>query len=202
MDSTTEPDSLHPHIAASLTDVVTERLDLRRFRLDDLEGLATVFSNSDVWRFPYGRAFTREETEEFINDQIHHWESFGFGCWAARERGSDRVIGFVGISVPTFLPEILPAVEVGWRFEPSSWGKGYASEGGRAALDEAFSSLGLLEVWSVTQIENSASSAVCEHLGMRMERSTLVPANEKRGELDALLFRITERQWNDSRSAR
>ncbi len=67
----------------------------------------------DVWRFPYGRGFSREETAEFLNTQLNEWRSCGFGCWLATERESHRIIGYVEISVPTFLPEILPAVEVG-----------------------------------------------------------------------------------------
>ena len=36
---------------------------------------------------------------------------------------------------PTFLPEILPAIEVGWRLDPDVWGKGYATGGASRALD-------------------------------------------------------------------
>jgi len=55
---------------------------------------------------------------------------------------TDRLIGYIGISVPTFLPDILPAVEVGWRFDPEAWGRGYASEGAREVLIPANSRRG------------------------------------------------------------
>ncbi|WP_424775094.1 GNAT family N-acetyltransferase [Novosphingobium sp.] len=44
-----------------------------------------------------------------------------------------QAIGYVGISVPHFLPDILPAVEAGWRFDPVAWGQAYATEGASAA---------------------------------------------------------------------
>ncbi len=57
----TEPDlrALHPPIAGPLPDVTTDRLDLRRFRPGDEAVLAPVFAKPEVWRFPYGRGFTR-----------------------------------------------------------------------------------------------------------------------------------------------
>jgi RimJ/RimL family protein N-acetyltransferase len=177
----------HPPIAAPLRDRTTERLDLRRFRPDDLDELAIVFENREVWKFPYGRAFTREETSDFLHAQIREWDDCGFGCWIARERTSNRVIGYVGISVPMFFPEILPAVEVGWRFDPTVWGMGFASEGARAALTEGFNTLGVDEICSVPQADNSASSRVCDRIGMRLERNVTIPANSRRGELAALL---------------
>jgi len=190
-----DPNANHPRIAASLSDVATERLELRKFREDDLDELAIVFANPEVWQFPYGRAFTRDETSVFVTIQIREWEDCGFGCWIARERASGRVIGYVGLSVPNFLPEILPAVEVGWRFEPAAWGKGFASEGARAALDEAFTTLGLIEVYSVPQAENPSSAAVCERIGMSLERKVVIPANSQRGELEGLLYLITRENW-------
>ena len=186
----------HPQIRAPLGDVTTDRLELRRFRSGDLDDLAAVFEKPEVWRFPYGRGFTREETAAFLQTQLAEWSTCGFGCWLAIERKSDRVIGYVGLSVPVFLPEILPAVEVGWRFDPGVWGRGYASEGARAALAEAFTTLGLNEVCSVPQSDNPASSRVCERLGMRFEREVVIPATSRRGVLTGLLYEMSQSEWS------
>ena len=153
-----------PPIIAPLGDRVTPRLRLRRFEVSDVDALSVVFAKPEVWRFPYGRGFTREETAGFLATQIAEWHRHGFGCWLAIEKASNRVIGYVGISVPHFLPEILPAVEVGWRFDPDVWGRGYATEGATAALDEAFGTLGLREVCSAPQSANPPSSRVCERI--------------------------------------
>lgn len=174
---------------------MTERLDLRRFRAQDLDALVSLFAKPEVWRFPYGRGFTREETAAFLETQLEEWDVCGFGCWLAEERGRDRAVGYVGLSVPGFLPEILPAVEVGWRFDPEVWGRGYASEGARAALAEAFDTLGLEEVSSVPQAGNPASSRVCERIGMRFEREVVIPANSRRGQLAGLLYAISRAEW-------
>lgn len=73
----------HPPIAERMPDVLTERLDLRRFDVDDLDALAAVFAQPEVWQFPYGRAFTREETAAFLRVQMNEWAQCGFGCWIA-----------------------------------------------------------------------------------------------------------------------
>ena len=184
-----------PPILGSLPDTRTHRLDLRRFDSGDLDDLAPVFAQEEVWRFPYGRGFTRAETKEFLDRQIAEWRNLGFGCWVARTIGDGRIIGFVGLSVPTFLPEILPAVEVGWRFSPSVWGNGYATEGATAALDHAFTTLGLLSVCSVPQADNPPSARVAERLGMSLLRQVKIPASERRGDLAGLLYEIGRDEW-------
>lgn len=186
---------LHPPIEAPLPDVETERLTLRRFREDDLDRLAHVFAHREVWQHPYGRAFSRDETAAFLKAQLYEWDTCGFGCWIAIARTLSEVIGYVGISVPTFLPEILPAVEVGWRFDPAFWGQGLASEGARAALREAFVTLQLDEVTSVPQADNPSSSRVCERIGMHLQRSVHIPANSRRGEVEALLYTMSRDEW-------
>ena len=102
-----------PPIAAPLGPASSERLLLRPFRVEDVDELAKVFARPEVWRFPYGRAFSRAETVSFIEAQMDEWKEVGFGCWVARLKSTEEVIGYVGLSVPTFVPDLLPAVEVG-----------------------------------------------------------------------------------------
>ncbi len=176
--------------------VTTERMHLRPFADGDLDGLAEVFAKPEVWRFPYGRGFSREETRDFLRSQIEHWDRFGFGCWIAElAADGDPIIGYVGLSVPHFLPDILPAVEVGWRFDPDHWGHGFATEGARAALEEGFTRMGLEEICSLPQSTNPPSSRVCERLGMRFDRSITCPATDRRGAVEARMYVMTADEW-------
>ena len=187
--------TLGPTLAAPLADVDTDRLHLRRFRPDDVGALAVVFAKREVWEFPFGRAFTRDETASFVAARIDEYESCGCSCWVASERATDRVVGYVGISVPTFYPEILPVVEVGWRFDPDVWGRGYATEGARAALDQSFGPLGLDRVCSLPQAENTASVRVAERLGMARTRTVELPGDARRGPVNVAEFWITAAEW-------
>jgi RimJ/RimL family protein N-acetyltransferase len=175
--------------------VFTERLELRRMRPDDVEALADVFAVREVWQFPYGRGLTRGETAEFLDAQVRAWSTYGFGLWIAVERAHAQTLGFVGLSVPLFLPEVLPAVEVGWRLHPAAWGKGYATEAARAALRQGFETLGLDEICSLPQSINPASYRVCERLGMRFAREATLPANERRGAVSARLYTLARSEW-------
>ena len=69
------------------------------------------------------------------------------------------MIGWAGLAVPHFLPEILPAVEVGWRLSGPSRGRGLATEAGRAALEYGFTDGGLDCIVSLYEPENVASGA-------------------------------------------
>jgi RimJ/RimL family protein N-acetyltransferase len=193
---------LSPPIAAPLGNVTTERLSLRRFERDDLDELASVFEHREVWEYPYGRAMTRAETEDFLDGQIDHWNLHGFGCWTAREKLNGNLIGYLGLSVPTFLPEILPGVEVGWRLTPTAWGKGFATEGARAALHEAFTTMQLDHVCSLPQADNPRSGRVAERLGMTLVREVTVAADARRGEVVAQHYEITRDDWRSRQPER
>lgn len=140
---------------------------LRPFRPDDIGPLAVVFADPAVWWYPLRRGFTSEESERFVERQIRSRETNGFGMWAAGLKGSDELIGVVGLAVPDWLPEVLPAVEAGWRLHPRYWGRGLATEGAEASLRYGFDVLGLDRIISIYMPDNVASGRVMAKLGMR-----------------------------------
>lgn len=192
--------SSSPPVAGRLADVTTERLILEPMGAGSVDLLEPVFAKVEIWRYPYGRAFTRAETEAFVASQIEHWETLGFGLWVVREQGSNESVGYVGLAVPTFLPEVLPAVEVGWRLDPGVWGHGYATEAATAALAGAFEVLGLAEVISLPQIDNPSSVRVAERIGMRHARTLIAPATDKRGPVEVAMMTVTSDDWASVKS--
>jgi len=111
-------------------EVHTDRLVLRRWRDADFDDLRAVFAKPEVWWYSDRRGRTSEETRAFLDRRIELWEARGWSQWAVVHREHARLIGFLGLEPPTFLPEVMPTVEVGWRLDPEYWQRGLATEGG------------------------------------------------------------------------
>ena len=77
------------------------------------------------------------------------------------------MIGFLGLMIPSFEAHFTPAVEIGWRLSSTHWNQGYATEGAKAVLHYAFTSLNLPEVVSFTAVNNLASRRVMEKIGLQ-----------------------------------
>lgn len=157
-------------------EIRTRRLLLRRWRAEDVEPFAAMGRDREVMRY-IGSGATRTHEQAVLSVQAfeREWEEQGYGLFAVELLDGARMIGFTGLAHPTFLPEIMPAVELGWRFSRSSWGKGYATEAAGAALDFALVQLRLPEVVSIFQAENHASARIVRKLGMRFDRETVDP---------------------------
>ena len=65
---------------------------------------------------------------------IGHWQIRGYGFFSVESKDSGEWVGRVG---PWF-PEGWPEPEVGWTIAPEHWGKGFATEAGRASIEFAF----------------------------------------------------------------
>ena len=189
-----------PRTAGRLGPTRSARLDLTPVNSSHRDSLSAVFAKEEVWQFPFGRGLTREETAAFIESQVEHWATLGFGAWVATVRGHDTPIGFVGLSVPEFLPEVLPAVEVSWRLDPDAWGHGYATEAAHLALNCAFRALKLEQVISLPQLQNPRSVRVAARIGMRLERVTTAPATERRGPVEVAVMVVTDHEWSQGTS--
>ncbi|HEX6392382.1 MAG TPA: GNAT family N-acetyltransferase, partial [Acidimicrobiales bacterium] len=96
-----------PRTAGRLGPTHSARLELTPVSFSHRDSLAAVFAKEEVWRFPFGRGLTGKETAAFVESQVEHWDTLGFGLWVATVHGRDAPIGVVGLSVPEFLPEVL-----------------------------------------------------------------------------------------------
>jgi RimJ/RimL family protein N-acetyltransferase len=159
-----------------MTEIHTPRLLLRRWTDDDLAPLAEINADPEVMRWiGDGSVRDLEQTAEAIERWEDEWDEEGFGLFAVELLASGELAGFTGLSVPTFLPEVLPAVEIGWRLGTQFWGQGYASEAAHAALEFALEDRGLDRVVSIARVGNDASENVMRKLGMTPERVTTHP---------------------------
>jgi len=146
----------------------TERLILRPWRAEDLEPFAALNADDRVTRTLAG-SIDRAASDAMAARFSESFSRHGFGYWAVALPGVAPFIGALGLSVPGFDAPFMPAVEIGWRLAFDHWGKGYATEGARAALDYGFNTAGLEEIVSFTAAGNTRSRAVMERLGMRTD---------------------------------
>lgn len=150
---------------------------LRAWTPADRVPFAALNADPDVVRWVGdGTPLTRASSDDLVDRIEAHWRARGFGLWAVEERAAGAFVGFAGLAVPWFLPAVLPAVEVGWRLARGAWGRGYATEAGRAALGHAFGDLELAEVIATIFPANLPSVRVAEKLGMGFTGLRLHPA--------------------------
>jgi RimJ/RimL family protein N-acetyltransferase len=167
------PDPATPRDATSLE---TPRLLLRRWKSNDLDSFAGVNAQPDVMRYINdGRTLDRAATAERLTTYQRHWDEHGFGLYAVEVKETSELAGFTGLAVPAFLPEIMPAVEIGWRLGRAYWGQGLATEAAQRVVTYARAELGLRRLVSIHVVGNEASARVMVKLGMTLERETMQP---------------------------
>jgi RimJ/RimL family protein N-acetyltransferase len=152
------------------TVVETERLVLRRPEEADVTALVPLF-DAEVVRFLDGVVPDEHAQWRAVAGWLGHWELRGYGMYTWVERDTGAVVGRGGLWFPAGWPQL----EVGWMLGRGWWGRGYATEAGRAALDLAWRHLDPDWVCSVIHPDNARSQAVARRLGaVPGERRTLV----------------------------
>jgi RimJ/RimL family protein N-acetyltransferase len=165
----------------------TERLIMRMWREDDFEAYARICADPEVMRYlnKDSKPLTRLESWRHMAFLIGHWHLRGYGHWAVVEKSSGNLVGRIGFLYPEGWPEF----EIGWTLGSEYWGKGYAIEGARRALEYAFAELDREHVVSLIRPGNQGSINVAERLGEKLEGRTEVAG------LDVLVYGIYRNEW-------
>lgn len=146
--------------------LTSERLHIRAWdKAADGGAFHRLNSDPQVMRFfPYRRS--REESDGVLDVIARQVEDKGYGWSAICLRACGSVVGFGGIAPLEPPMPFAPGSEIGWRFLPSVWGRGYATEAAQAFLAHGFETLGLCDVHSFCVHDNGASEAVMKRIGM------------------------------------
>src|SRR5437764_12373161 len=164
----------------------TDRLTLRMLRESDIDAYAEMCGDPEVQRYiGDGQPLARPMAWRNLAQMVGHWSLRGYGLWAAEERSSGALVGRIGF----WNPDGWPGFELGWMLRRSFWGRGYATQGARAALRFAFTRMQRPHVISLIHSENAASIRVAGRLGER-----LLGPSEVMGK-PALLYRLTREEW-------
>lgn len=149
----------------------TERLLLRQWTDDDAEPLAAIYAQPEFLEHmpPLGLAGTLAQIERFRRA----WRRDGFAHWAAEELETGQLVGRIGLlRHHDWTPGGEP-VEIGWALDRGVWGRGLATEGGRAALELWRETLPADdELISITTPANTRSLAVMRRLGLTYRGAT------------------------------
>ncbi len=151
-----------------MTILRTKRLILRPWREEDLEPFAQLNADPRVMEY-FPATLSKAESDQLAQRIKNKMDEKGWGMWAISVPGIAEFIGFIGLNSEdqvSFPAPFTPAVEVGWRIAFEYWGKGYATEGAKAALAYGFKTLHLGEIVSFTAVQNMRSRRIMEKIGM------------------------------------
>lgn len=154
-------------LAPDIPERLTPRLRLRGWRETDRAPFAAQNADPEAMRF-LGGPMTRETSDAYLDRTLRHWAEDGCGKWVVELRETGQFVGAVGLQRMRFdLPfPHRSGTEIAWRMGRAFWGRGFATEAARAAVEFGFQDRALAEILALTVPDNRASRAVMERLGM------------------------------------
>ncbi len=141
---------------------------MRTWKQDDMDAYYQINQDPKVIEFLLG-SLTTQEVNDFINEMNEQFKKLKFTLFAAEEKSTRNLIGFIGLNPPKWESHFTPCVEIGWRLGSQYWHRGYATEGAKAVLEYGFNKGGLAEIVSFTVPANIRSIQVMEKIGMLRE---------------------------------
>ncbi|MCP4751410.1 MAG: GNAT family N-acetyltransferase [Proteobacteria bacterium] len=143
----------------------TQRLILRRPRLDDAEAIFTEYAqDAEVTRFlNWSPHQDVETTRDFLIRCGDEWQKNSSFPYAICLKEADSPIGMIHLHRDGF------KIEFGYVMARRCWGSGYMTEALSHFVDWALEQSGIFRVWAFCDHRNPASGKVMEKAGMTYE---------------------------------
>lgn len=163
----------------------TQRLILRASVVEDAPDLFEMDADPEVQRY------TGDIIPASVTDTIYRirnypdYEKYGYGRWTTVLKETGEIIGWCGLKCLDDIDE----TDLGYRWKPKHWNKGYATEASLACLQYGFDELKLPQIIAQVLKENGASIRVLEKIGMTYWKELHTEDNP------GLFYRITEAEY-------
>ena len=145
----------------------TDRLTLRPYVLSDVADLVRLAGAREVaattLRIPH--PYREEDAIDFVNSFAVEAEMGTSARFAITLRDDGQFCGGVGLRIDKDHQH----AELGYWIGVPYWGRGYATEAARAALNYGFETLKLRRVYASCVRQNTASARILQKIGMRYE---------------------------------
>lgn len=163
----------------------TERLLFTKPAEDDLQRFYEINADPETNLFnPHG-PMTQEYAQEAFDEMLKHWAKNNFGAWAIMKKANpSMVIGFGGLSYRLYEEEL--KLNLGYRLDKSYWGRGYATELAKNAIQFGFDGLHKKEIFALVRPQNQASINVLKKSGMHLFGTLADIPNE----VESLIYKI------------
>ena len=150
-------------------DAETGRLRLLPWNGDYDGEFARLCRDAQAMQFISGGVPLTDEMIDAITRRSRAlWDQYGYGPWAALDKQTGRWVGRIGLNLLRDWPGP-DKWEVGFELAPGYWGRGLATEGGRAAIDFGWAHTPLARIISVTAAGHRASRRVIEKCGLAFQ---------------------------------
>ncbi|MBV8328757.1 GNAT family N-acetyltransferase [Chryseobacterium sp.] len=146
--------------------IETERLILRKFEDPDYERMFLMDSDPEVMKYLGIPVTSADESKKMIQMIQKQYEENGVGRLAVIEKESGLMIGWSGLKLLTQpVNGYIHTLDLGYRFIPAFWGKGYAMEAAKASLDYGFKEMNAEMIYAYADSGNAGSNYILKKLG-------------------------------------
>lgn len=170
----------------SIETLYTARLVGDRLRAEDFGELCRMHQDPKVMATLNG-VRSDAQTQQFLQNELDHWERYGYGLWMFRDKTDGQFVGRGGLRHAHFAGNA--EVELAYALMFPFWGKGLATEMAEASLSVGFEQLSLADVVCLTLTTNRASQRVMQKVGFTYERH-ITHAN-----LPHVFYRLAAFEW-------
>ena len=172
------------------TELTTERLLLRPFRLEDVDDVYAYAADETWGRFllQIREPYTRQDAVEFVATALlHSWNKQPE--FAVVRNG--RLVGGVTLRIDTRRK----LAELGYSLNREHWGQGLIPEAARAVIEWAFQSYDIAKVFARADARNTQSFRVMEKLGMQREGQLRKHRHFRGEQVDEVVYGVLREEW-------
>jgi [ribosomal protein S5]-alanine N-acetyltransferase len=150
----------------------SERLLFREHEPGDLDAYCAIEADPEVRRYVGGGSRSRQDAERKFRDTHLRRASDQLALRATIFKPENRYIGYCGLHPSFGLNGAGPGeAALAFYLAREYWGRGLATEAGRAFIKFGFTQLHLARIVAAVEVDNAASVRVMDKLGFLLVRT-------------------------------